>query len=307
MVLGTFVTVLWLAFFASTAFATFAGSNGRIAYTAPDGRIHTIKPNGRGDRPIGPVSSSAPAWGPGGKRLAFVLGGEQWNTWANIYTMSADGNDTQQITADIHEDDLAPSYSPGGRRILFVTEDDTGASSVHIYDPDPTHPYQHFHNVKTRDPEGYNLSGAVWAPNGKITYVLWHKARGTVTSNIWTTRPDGTHQHRLIRRGATPVYAPNGKRFLFVRYKHGHPRYLLADANGSNVRKPPCNQVVQRMGRVVAYSPNGKWLLVSKEHDRSGTFVTNLMRLSLGSCKREPIVSGESDVWDADWQAQPQS
>jgi Tol biopolymer transport system component len=282
-----------------TASGSFPGRNGRIAYTAPDLSIHTIRPSGRGDQPIGPRTSRSPAWAPNGKHLAFVLGGEIFGTWANIYTMSADGSDIQQITASTYDDNLNPSYSPGGRRILFIVQGCCNDRFIHIYESDP-HP--HIRHLRTQDRDGDRTSSAVWAPNGKITYTL--KRENGDVYDLWSIRPDGTHEHRLLRNGVAPIYTPSGKRFIFVRYKHGHPRYLVADADGSNVRKPRCNRVIQHMGQVIAYSPNGKQLLVSKGHDRSGTFITNLMRLSFRSCTRERVVSGEG-VWDADWQAQP--
>jgi dipeptidyl aminopeptidase/acylaminoacyl peptidase len=178
-----------VALLASTTLAAFPGKNGRIAYTAADGSIHTMLPSGKDDAPLGQRSSSAPEWAPDGERLAFVLGGERWNTWANIYMMSADGSQTHQITASTHEDNLSPSYAPGGNRILFTTQDYYDSRFLHIYDPDPR---PHIRDLKTRDRQGYRLGGAVWAPNGKITYTLRVNRRGGDTYRIWT-HPRGWH------------------------------------------------------------------------------------------------------------------
>jgi Tol biopolymer transport system component len=286
---------------AAAAFGSFPGRNGRIAYTADDGRIHTIRPSGRGDQPIGPVSSDGPAWAPGGKRLAFVLGGERWNTWANIYAMSADGSDSQPITASTHEDNLNPSYSPGGRRILFITQGCCNDRFIHIYQSDP-HP--HIRHLRIQDREGTRLSSAVWAPTRKIAYTLKRKS-GDIY-DIWTIRPDGTHEQRVVRHGVNPMYAPSGKRFIFSRFTHGHYRFLVANADGSNIRRPPCNRRIEKLTQLVTYSPNGEWILATKDHYQAARYIsTTLVRLSLRSCKRYPVVSGTGHLSQADWQALP--
>jgi Tol biopolymer transport system component len=296
-----FLAVAALAIAAPAALGSFPGANGRIAYTADDGRIHTIRPSGRGDQAIGPISSDSPAWGPGGKRLAFVLGGERWNTWANIYTMAANGSDRNPITASTSEDNVNPSYSPGGGQLMFIVQGCCNDRFIHIYDFARRPRIRH---LRTQDRDGDRTSSAIWAPNGEIVYTL--RRQNADIYDLWSIRSNGTHEHRLLSHGGGPVYAPSGKRFLFSRFKHGHNRYLLANADGSNVRRPPCNRRIQKMSQLVSYSPNGKWLLATKDHYRSRRYIkTSLLRMSLRSCKRQQVVSGTDHLSQADWQPLP--
>lgn len=116
---------------ATSAGATFPGSNGRIAYVkewyvrdqpGPDLRsdIFTVRPDGTGNKRLTfSRDSRTPMWSPSGGRVAFERPGGVW-------VMKADGSGKQRLT----EGELV-GWMPTGGRILVVR--DAGQEGV-----DPT-------------------------------------------------------------------------------------------------------------------------------------------------------------------------
>lgn len=301
---------LALALSASTASATFPGANGRIAYSAEHATdsqfLHTVLPSGHGDTPLSPAGYG-PAWSPNGKRLAFT--GYDSGGGTDVYSMRADGTDVRRLTenAGYHGGSRAPSYSPGGGRIVFLAEGYHAPTTITTMRTDGSDVH-YLH--RTGDPYHY----PVWSPSGEIAYVEPGKRL-----SIWTMHPNGSDNHRLVYLGKSggygPIYSPDGSKFLFVRYRaDGGVATRVADADGSNVRAAPCR--ILSSGTVgsglfpaesgvfpVAYSPDSKWLLVKRYN---GSQPSDLLRLSLASCKGARVVSGAArNGPEADWQSLP--
>src|SRR3954447_18253057 len=96
-VLAALVAVLALAFCACTAFATFAGKNGRMAFTDDqDGRIHTILPDGTGERTL--VAGVATTWSPNGRWIAGLQSRSRFNS--DVFVVRANGTDAHALTHD---------------------------------------------------------------------------------------------------------------------------------------------------------------------------------------------------------------
>jgi hypothetical protein len=275
-----------LALASSTALASFPGANGRIVYTTGTGatyEVHTVLPDGRGDRVIAHDGGGL-TWSPNGRRLAFTGPG------SNIFTMRADGSDRRQLTFD--GDNLAPQYSPAGDRIVFthVGTSDGFITTIRI---DGSH----------RRTLGRGGAEA-WAPSGEIAYI---GARPTDSqSYIWEMRPDGTQKHRLVGLGEFggygPIYSPDGKRFLFVRFggERFNQQVFLANGDGSAVRQPPCTPFSP-----LAYSPDGQWILGDSKQGDRGSASLNVVR-STAPCNRAKVAS-PVNLSEADWQALPSS
>jgi Tol biopolymer transport system component len=257
----------------------FPGQNGRIVYGAGAGLsygVHTILPSGQGDQVIG-HSGSFFSWSPNGRRIASASG------YGDIYTMRADGSDVRQLTFD--GGSYSPSYSPDGGRIAFGHN---GAVTVMRSDGSDRHVIG-------------GQGGAEWAPNGKLVFT---KGRvGNTPPSLWEMNPDGSHQHRLVFLGGDGgyggIFSPNGSKFLFVRYQNdGTTDILVADAGGSNVRKPPCSP-----NAPLSYSPDGRWILGNGPTNSAGR--TNLLRVSSHPpCARKKVVS-PVNPGSADWQPLP--
>jgi Tol biopolymer transport system component len=263
---------------ASPAWAVFPGENGRIAYAAGLGRAyraHTILPSGHGDMTIGGWGPGK--WSPNGRWMVFMASDY------NIYTMRADGTDRRQLTFDAQS--YFPSYSPGGGRIVF-----NSPAGITIMKTDGSHR------------QVIAAQGAVaytWAPNGEIAF--YEPATDSRPASLWAMNPNGTNPHRLLRRaGSGPLYAPDGGRFLFIR----DDTALLADADGGDVRKAPCQAFFARF-EPQTYSPDGRWFLgadLIATDPREG-YPYALARVNLTSCEWKKVVS---PAWNgADWQPIP--
>jgi len=272
---------------ATSAWAVFPGQNGRIAYEGSGEVVHTILPSGKGDRAIGPQSSRDTAWSPDGQRLAFTFDLDSSGE-PDIYTMGADGGDLRRLTFTSPgetENIGRSSYSPGGGRIMFVSL---------------IHGSVNFWTMRTDGSDARSLGshvGYVWSPRGEITF----DKRG----DIWEVRPNGNNEHRLVRDGFSPVYSPDGSEFLFRHISsNGSVHFVLADADGTHVRRPPCGATLDKMGYVDSYSPDGNWILASTRKVGDHGVTGSLFRISLRSCKPVRVVAGVVDD-SADWQALP--
>ncbi len=134
-------------------------------------------------------------------------------------------------------------------------------------------------------------------------------------------RPNGTHKHRLVWLGTfgteLPIYSPDGSEFVFYRSHLDSSglneigRTLLADANGDNIRRPPCGGAISYPRSIdhygatrapLTFSPDGRSFLVWNRPDPQG-LASYLISVSLGSCTGRRIVNGA--YWYADWQAVP--
>jgi Tol biopolymer transport system component len=293
------VVGLWLSG-AGPAWAVFPGQNGLIAYTDFDGSLHTVLPSGLGDRMIEPRAFDA-AWSPTGRRIAFVKPTDESYLFSDIYTMRADGSDVRRLTFDSGAADptggdsggaFHPTYSPGGGRIVFGVGGTRRLSQIATMRTDGSH------RRVIAQGDYLSVTTAQWSPDREIAFTR-RPIEGQLRPTIRVMRPDGTHRHRLVSLGVNggwgPIYSPDGSEFLFARARRDN-RYhtLLGDADGSNVREPPC-EALRGMSFPHTYSPNGRSVLVSNSE--------GLVRVSLRSCTGQSVL--QSDGGGADWQALP--
>jgi Tol biopolymer transport system component len=121
--------------------------------------------------------------------------------------------------------------------------------------------------------------------NGLIAFV-----RG---GDIYTMRPDGTHQHRLTSSGwdATPTWAPDGRQLAFARLNRAQTQWNLfvMGADGGHLRELPT-------GNLSAYgpgwSPDGQTIAFAG----GSQGVDFLYAISTTSPTAKPVMLGSSQI-----------
>ena len=256
-----------------TAQAAFPGSNGTIAFFSHDASsastetdIWTLDGTDLTPDP-GPLDVN-PAYGPSGHRLA-------WSRDLNIWVMSADGSNQQQLTDNAAYEN-APSFSPDGTHIAYMR---TGA--LWVMQDDGSHQHKVTDNgySPSWSPNGHwiafdasttngkrvfkihpsgkgrtNLSGnpsgndedADWSPDGK-QLVFSHYGDHVNDEDIWIMNADGTHRHGVVTTAPyqyAATFAPSGNAIAYVQDFTGSNgsdiwRMTLATGDRRNLTNTP--------------------------------------------------------------------
>jgi Tol biopolymer transport system component len=154
--------------------------------------------------PQGLLFQTVPAWSPDGSRIAFASKREGS---FDIYSMAADGSDTQRLTtAAVDESD--PSWSSSGQLIVFSRGT---AGDLYVMNADGT-------NVRPIVTGEASDTQPAWSPDGQwIAFV--RQTAGTSIRELWLVRPNGTGARRLTSLGAvsdSPAWSPDSTRIAFA-------------------------------------------------------------------------------------------
>jgi Tol biopolymer transport system component len=183
------------------------------------------------------------AWSPAGDRLAAALGGQ-------LCVVEADGSSRHDM--GVSGQCGAPSWSPDGLQLAYHTTAASPRGRLSIWIVDLAD--ESSRNVSGVDAFAFSPS---WAMNGNI---LHDRLVPDVGYQVFTMNTDGGS---LVRRSVDPAvtdlhprYSPDGLHIVYVsqgREGNGHPRLVLAEADGSN------SQVLSNVpADHPAWSPDGQ-------------------------------------------------
>ena len=145
-----------------------------------------------------------------------------------IYTMKADGSDTERLTNNTAFDS-GPTFSPDGKRIAFVSHRD-GNYEIYVMNADGTDQQRLTHShAQDREP--------AFSPDGKRIAFASDRAGNL---EIYVMNVDGTEQHRLTHRDNVdddPTFFPNGNKLAFVRVGAGLHDIFTMRADGSRFHR----------------------------------------------------------------------
>ena len=193
---------------------------------------------------ISPVS-----WSPRGDFMVWsaAVGGD-----ADLFIMSADGQQTERITSSSAED-FDPAWSPDGTRIAFVSDRADGAGDIFIMDVD----------ISTGD-AAVRLTNSdlletapVWSPDG--TQIIYLTAITPSNYDLYIMNADGTEAHSLTtseRSEYAPAWSPDGTRIAFHAFEGNFEIYVLDLVTGEEINLTN-NDVADYMP---AWSPDGQYI-----------------------------------------------
>jgi TolB protein len=202
--------------------------------------VYVMNRDGSGQRRLtSDATEGTPAWSPDGRKIAFVSPGNG-NMEMEISVMNADGSrqnaDRSRQRKLTHNAvrDSDPVWSPDGRRIAFVSN-----WQVHVMNADGSGKRR-----LTRD-GGQNVAPA-WSPDGRkiaferrlgrVKYGPCNGCGRALSFEVYVMNADGTMPRRLTRRGAQPLWSPNGRRIGFVSERDGNAEIYVMNADGSEQR-----------------------------------------------------------------------
>jgi Tol biopolymer transport system component len=268
--------------FASPAWATFPGPNGRIAFAAlptpdaPGMQIFTIEPNGMGLRQITHLDGNAtsPHWSPDGNRIAFELDHPTGELGCSVEIMNPDGSGLTDLTGTRNGCEATPSFTPDGTRIVFEDfNDTTGADairSMNLFGAD-----RHLITTGT----GNGVTNPEVSPDGtKLSFI---DANGQDFGQaLFTAHIDGTSLRQLtpftLDVGIKQSWAPDGSRITLTPNAdfpdHHSPNVATINPNGSDLRYLTHYTAGGAAAFTGSYSPDGQWIVFRHQTKSTSTF-----------------------------------
>jgi Tol biopolymer transport system component len=177
------------------------------------------------------IEDADPAWSPSGNRIVFVS--DRGASTLLVYTMRANGNDVDPVTAASLEDS-SPHWSPDGKWIAFTRF--LGG------DPDSA--------ICLVRPNGNNdhcITGAFfdfvsdpdWSPNSKlITFEGEEQDDVWIGDNVFVVQRNGMDLVRLTSRDDSPgdpAFSPTGKKIIYENGADFPSRLFRIDLRSFNI------------------------------------------------------------------------
>ncbi len=152
------------------------------------------------------------AWSPVGDKIAFV---SRRDGNLEIYVINPDGSGQRRLTRNT-VGDSHPVWSPDGRRIAFESN-----WQVWVMNADGS-------GQRRLTRNGARNFAPAWSPDGRRIaferrlgrrqYGRCSGCGNALAFEVWVMNADGSAQQMLTRRGAQPVWSPDGRKIAFESY-----------------------------------------------------------------------------------------
>jgi Tol biopolymer transport system component len=245
-----------------------------------------------------------PVWSPDGNRLAFVRirGGR-----ADIYVVNTDGSGLRRLAHAIAFKPMSggpssgfganPAWSPDGRKIAFMSNRD-GTDDIFVVNADGSGlrnlTRSQLHD-RTRSWKGrehkrifwFATDGPMWSPDGQKIVFRSERDRPSALERaacrphcerdeISVINADGSGLRRLTRNwnyDGAPVWSPDGRKILFVRFRDSDVYVMNADGSGQrNLTRSTTHPFAR--DEAPAWSPDGRKILFVSNRGGNGEVYT---------------------------------
>lgn len=216
----------------------FGGSDRPIVFVSEtDGNpdVYTVDPDGGEPQVVkrGPGSEFAPAWSPGGERIAYVVSRDGNR---DVVVVQADGDDAElRVSPSGGEDgnEGSPRWNTDGDRLAYVSETggqfDVYVASFGGEDVDE------ITTTRITSEESRELLGD-WSPDGQ--WLVFSRQGTDDVQGLWLRNPAGVNLLRLTDGvDSDPAWSPDGDVIAFVRDDFGNNDiYLVRPEDGEDWR-----------------------------------------------------------------------
>lgn len=196
-------------------------------------------------------------WSPDGTQLVFVSDRvDEGNPDGDVelWAMTADGGEIEQLTDNQDTRDGAPDWSPDGNRIAFSRQrQGANGQDIWVMDADGGNAQQLTHGSDNDTPD--------WSPDG--SRLVFESSRDGDYA-IWVMNADGGNARQLTdedRDDFWPVWSPNGERIAYRSSLDGVSDIYTMAADGTDITRLTADEAQDHRP---AWSPDGRFITFDK-------------------------------------------
>jgi len=225
----------------------------------------------------------------GNKAALTIVFGTKRDGNEEIYSMSADGSNAQNLTHNPSGDGY-PSCSPDGKKIAFVSNRD-GNWEIYVMNPDGSNQKNLTNNPAD---DGYPS----WSPDGqKIAFASTRAGK----RNIYFMDTNGANLEKITNdpvEAVHPAWSPDGNKIIFASDRYGNREIYVLDLITNKLTNITNNRAYDDYP---AWSPDGKEIVFVSDRVSNNATRCDLYIMDFTGSNQRPILTWNSDERHPAW------